>query len=292
MTAMVYMFRPLVSRFAIFAASLAVHAVMIMPLGWAADASGWDGDQRSAARLIAGAASGQPGQQNILRAGIEIGLAPGWKTYWRYPGDAGVAPRFDFQGSENVKTITVLWPAPQRFSEDGVNLIGYKSGVVLPLRIVPEHQRKPVTVHLKLDYGICEKICILAEAKINLVVSGEPSSHEVALSAAEARVPKPVALGEGNRLAIRAVSREAGLTPPRVVIDVAAPEASTVDLFAEGPTPDWSLPLPELITTEAGMRRFAFDLAGLPPNAKPQGSVLKFTATADNEAIEVSTALH
>lgn len=232
--------------------------------------------------------------QPILRAGIEIRLAPGWKTYWRYPGDAGVAPRLDFQGQENIKSITVLWPAPQRFSDDGVNLIGYKGGVVLPLRIVPENQRKPVTVRLKLDYGICEKICILAEANINLAVSGGPSSHEEALSAAEVRLPKQFALGEGNTPAIRTVSREAGSTPPRVIVDIAAPETSTVDLFAEGPTPDWSLPLPEQIMTKAGIRRFAFDLTGAPPDAKPQGSVLEFTFTAiaDDEAIEVSTRLH
>ena len=288
---MVYMFRPRATRFAIFAATFVLNAVMTIPPGRAADASGWDGDQRSAVRIIAGAASGQPGQE-ILRAGIEIRLASGWKTYWRYPGDAGVAPRFDFQGSENVQSITVLWPAPQRFSEDGVNLIGYKGGVVLPLRIVPENQRKPVMVNLKLDYGICEKICIWAEAQINLVVSGEPTSHEVALSAAEVRVPKQVALGEGNALAIRAVSREVGSTPPRVIIDVEAREASNVDLFVEGPTPDWSLPLPELITTRAEMRRFAFDLAGVPPDAKPQGSVLKITAVTSKETIEVSAPLN
>lgn len=190
-----------------------------------------------------------------------------------------------------MKTITVLWPAPQRFSDDGVNLIGYKGGVVLPLRIIPENQRKPVTVHLKLNYGICEKICILAEAKVNLVLSGEPSSHEVALSAAEVRVPKQVGLGEGNTLAIRAVSREAGSTPPKVVIDVAAPEASQVDLFVEGPTSGWSLPLPKLIKTHNGMRRFAFDLDGVPPDANAQSSSLRFTAVADDEAIEVSTTL-
>ena len=33
-----------------------------------------------------------------MRAGIEIRLKPGWHTYWRYPGDAGVPPRFDFAG--------------------------------------------------------------------------------------------------------------------------------------------------------------------------------------------------
>jgi hypothetical protein len=125
-----------------------------------------------------------------------------------------------------------------------------------------------------------------------LVLSGEPSSHEVELSAAEGRVPKQVALGEGRTLAIRAVSREGGSRPPRIAIDVAAPEVSNVDLFAEGPTPDWSLPLPELTAAQAGMRRFAFDLAGVPPDAKPQDSVIKITAVSGEEAIEVSAPLN
>src|SRR5215831_13606185 len=79
----------------------------------AADASPWDGDARAAMRLIAGAR--QDG--TAAGAGIEIRLAPGWKTYWRYPGDSGVPPRFDFAGSENLKSVEVLWPAPHRFSD-------------------------------------------------------------------------------------------------------------------------------------------------------------------------------
>jgi DsbC/DsbD-like thiol-disulfide interchange protein len=278
-----------VRRTAIFVASLALIITMSVT-GRAADASRWDGDQRSAVRLIAGTALDESGVR-VLRGGIEIKLAQGWKMYWRYPGDAGVPPRFDFAGSENVKAITVLWPAPQRFSEEGVNLIVYKANVILPLRIVPENQHKAVTLRVKLDYGICEKLCILAEAKIGLVLSGKAPSHEVALAAAERRVPKQVALGEGRTLAIRAIRREIGSTGPRMVVDVAASDASSVDLFVEGPTPDWALPLPELISTEAGLRRFAFDLGGVPSGVNSKGSMLKFTAVAGEEAVEVSTPL-
>src|SRR5215831_11014656 len=67
---------------------------------WAADASPWDGDTRAGLRLVAGT---RPNDASA-RAGIEIKLAPGWKTYWRYPGDSGVPPRFDFAGSQNVKS--------------------------------------------------------------------------------------------------------------------------------------------------------------------------------------------
>jgi hypothetical protein len=50
--------------------------------------------------------------------------------------------------------------------------------------------------------------------------------------------------------------------------------------------------LPELITTQAGMRRFGFDLAGVPPDAKQQGAVIKITAVSGEEAIEASAPLN
>jgi hypothetical protein len=97
----------------------------------AADASPWDGDARSSVRLIAGDPDGA-----TLRAGVEIRLAPGWKTYWRYPGDSGVPPRFDFAQSSNVKSVTLSWPSPRRFVDDGGQAIGYEGDVIFPLRIL------------------------------------------------------------------------------------------------------------------------------------------------------------
>jgi DsbC/DsbD-like thiol-disulfide interchange protein len=253
----------------------------------AEDASRWDGDTRSAVRLIAGS---QPAGAAVMRAGIDLKLKPGWHTYWRYPGDAGVPPRFDFQGSKNVKAVEVLWPAPQRLPEAGMIAIGYSSSLVLPLQITPHERGKPVTLRLKLDYAVCEKLCVPAEAKVELVVAGGTSSQDAALAAAEARVPKQVALGEGGALAIRSVRRDDGAAPPRIVVDVAGPAGT--DLFAEGPTPEWALPLPALIAgAPAGVHRFAVARDGAPPGAKFQGVQLRFTAVAGPEAIEVVTRL-
>jgi hypothetical protein len=253
----------------------------------AEDASRWDGDTRSAVRLIAGS---QPAGAALVRAGIDLQLKPGWHTYWRYPGDAGVPPRFDFQGSKNVKAVEVLWPAPQRLPEAGMIAIGYSSSLVLPLQITPQDRGKPVTLQLKLDYAVCEKLCVPAEAKVELVLAGGTSSQDAALAAAEARVPKQVALGEGGTLAIRSVRRDDDAAPPSIVVDVAGPPGT--DLLAEGPTPEWALPLPTLIAgAPAGMHRFAFARDGAPPGAKFQGAQLRFTAVAGPEAIEVVTRL-
>jgi DsbC/DsbD-like thiol-disulfide interchange protein len=258
-------------------------------LAAAQDTSAWDKELHAAARLIAGSII-EIDDTTLLRAGIEIRLDPGWHTYWRDPGDSGVPPTFDFGGSENVKSVTVLWPTPERFPDGaGGHFIGYKGNVIFPLRIVPKEAATGSSIHLKLAYAVCEKLCIPADANLKLALPGMSSANERVLIAAETRVPRSVPLGAGNSLAIRSVRREGDDGHGRVVVDVAAPDGVPVDLFAEGPTPEWSLPLPKLIGSEPGTRRFVFELQGLPPGAYPTDAMLTFTVVLPGDAIEVVT---
>jgi DsbC/DsbD-like thiol-disulfide interchange protein len=256
--------------------------LLVAPPAHAADASAWNGSDRSAVRLIVGTRNENAAN---LRAGIEMRLAPGWKTYWRYAGDSGIPPRFDFSKSRNVKSVTVRWPAPQRLTDESGTSIGYKHDLIFPLDVVPEHRGEPVTLSLAMDYGVCEKICVPVDAKVELTIEREqPGAHDSRIAAAEARVPKPATLGQDGALTIRAIKREG----TRVVVDLAYPAGESVDLFAEGPTADWALPVPSPVAgAPAGMQRFTFELDGLPPNTKPDGATLLLTAVAGERAIEV-----
>jgi DsbC/DsbD-like thiol-disulfide interchange protein len=273
--------------------AIAICAMSLLAAGNASaadDASPWDGDARSAMRVVAGS-SATP-ERAAIRAGIEIRLKKGWHTYWRYPGDAGVPPRFDFAGSQNVKSIEVLWPAPQRIPEQGLVTIGYTGDVILPLAIVPQNSGEPIKLRLKLDYAVCETLCVPAEGKAELTLGGGPSPHDGALTAAETRLPHKAAVGEGSTLAIKSVRREAAGSRARVLVDVAASPAAAVALFAEGPTPEWALPVPVAVDgAPKGLQRFAFDLDGAPPGATYDGAAIALTAVAGDAAIEVVTRL-
>ena len=254
------------------------------------DASRWNGDAHSAIRLIAG--SSPRAGPDPVRAGIEIRLKSGWHTYWRYPGDAGVPPHFDFAGSENVRSVTVRWPAPRRIPEQGLNVIGYEGSFILPLAIVPHDQSRPVILRLKLDYAVCEKLCVPAEGKSELTLSGGLSPHDGILRAAEGRVPKKVSPGDGPTLAVRSIRREDGPGRPRAVVEVAAPLGAAIDVFAEGPTSDWALPVPMPVQgPPSALQRFAFDLDGAPPGARYDGVSITLTVVSRNDAIEVVTHL-
>ncbi|MFH0297561.1 protein-disulfide reductase DsbD domain-containing protein [Bradyrhizobium sp. 31Argb] len=251
----------------------------------AEDSSPWQRDDHSAVRLLAGSRSGA-----VLLGGIAIQLEPGWKTYWRTPGDSGVPPRFDFSKSENVDAVTVLWPAPMKFDDGaGGTSLGYKHQVVLPLRIVAKSADKPLMLRANINYAVCEKLCIPVETSVELAFASVASTEDGALSSALDTVPKPANIGDPNPVTIRDVKRSGKST---VLVDVAAPEGKEVSLFVEGPTPDWALPVPKLEpNSPPGVKRFSFELDGLPPGANPDGAALKLTLVGGDRAYEFNTNL-
>lgn len=237
-------------------------------------------------RLLAGSRSGA-----VLLGGIAFQLQPGWKTYWRTPGDSGVPPRFDFSKSDNVEAVTIMWPAPQKFDDGaGGHSIGYRDQIVLPLRIVAKAADKPVTLRAEINYAVCEKLCIPVEASAELGFNSVASTEDANLRAALDTVPKPANIGDPNPLTIRDVKRDG---PGNVVVDVVTPDSRNVNLFVEGPTPDWALPIPAPVPhSPPGVIRFAFELDGLPPGAKPDGAALKFTLVGPDKAYEFNTNLN
>jgi DsbC/DsbD-like thiol-disulfide interchange protein len=260
-------------------------ATMFCAPARADDASPWSEDIRSAIRLIAGSNQGAA----PLRAGVEIKLQPGWKTYWRYPGDSGVPPRFDFSGSDNLKSAKVLYPAPHLFTDESGNSLGYKDSVTFPVQVTPKLAGRPVTLALKLDYAVCEKLCVPAQGSAALTLVAGDSAQDAALRDAETRVPQKVSAAQAG-LTVRRVNNAA---KPLVMVDLKAPAGAPVDIFVEGPTPEWALPIPKPAPgAPDGHRQFGFELDGLPPGVDPKGQFdLTFTVVEGGRAIEVATHL-
>ncbi|RTL52184.1 MAG: cytochrome C biogenesis protein [Bradyrhizobiaceae bacterium] len=252
----------------------------------AQDVSAWAADKYSAVRLLAGSRNGA-----VLLGGIGFKLDPGWKTYWRSPGDSGVPPRFDFSKSENVEAVNVLWPAPKKFPDgNGGFSLGYHDQVVVPLRIVTKNADQPVTLRAHIDYAVCDKLCIPVDADLELPFVSVASMQDSVLSSALESVPKPASIGDPNPLTIRDVKR---IGPKTVQVNVVAPEGVEAALFVEGPTPDWALPIPKLAKREPhNVQRFTFDLDGVPPGVSPNGAALKFTLSGGNRTYEFNTNLN
>jgi DsbC/DsbD-like thiol-disulfide interchange protein len=179
--------------------------------------------------------------------GLHLDLAPGWKTYWRAPGDAGIPPRFDWSGSVNLKAVHVHWPAPSVFHTNGYQTIGYVEDLVLPLEIVPEDPSRPVDLKLHMELGICDDICLPAflELSSTLIPPGTP---DPALRKALERGP-----ASGKSAGLKGISCDVvpikdGL---RITATVLLPRQSGTETVAFE-TADPTVWVSESITTRAG----------------------------------------
>jgi len=169
-------------------------------------------------------------------AALRIDLAPGWKTYWRAPGEGGIPPLFDWSGSRNLGAVQLHWPLPQVFETNGIRAIGYGDGLLLPIEVHPSDPGAPVVLALAVDIGVCADICQPATLVLGPVVldAGDAAPDPAIRAALDARPLDGRAAGVSD-LRCRAEPATAGL---RLVAEVTAPPlgaAETVVIEADAP---------------------------------------------------------
>ena len=144
-----------------------VVTALLYPARASADAaSPWYETEQGRARLIA--ATADPGSAASIGLGLQFELAPHWKIYWRSPGDAGFPPQLDWKGSTNLADATIAWPAPERFSVQGLETAGYSGAVVLPITVRVAQPGQPLHLKAHLSYLTCSAICVPRETDLAL----------------------------------------------------------------------------------------------------------------------------
>ena len=133
--------------------------------------SDWSVGETSKLRLIS--AYSQNDSKNFM-IGLEYQMDPGWKTYWKSPGDGGFAQSISWENSTNVKNVNILWPTPIEFEILGLTSLGYQNDIIFPLEIELEDESKNTFLNLHITFLICKEICIPGDATIFLEIpSGE-----------------------------------------------------------------------------------------------------------------------
>lgn len=193
-------------------------------------ASPWSGQHGEKARMRLIAAGREHG---IYKVAAEIRLPPTAITYWRTPGDAGVPPQFSIAESENVADAKVLFPAPRRIDEQGMEAFGYRGGVVFPIQVAARDASKPVRLRLTVAYAVCDNICIPEKSSAELILpSSIDSPQGIAFGTAEARVP--LLLPASDLVKKVQIKPDTAAASPAWLLTWEG-DARPTDLFAEAP---------------------------------------------------------
>lgn len=177
---------------------LAAAATALWSHAAGASSSRWETAEGGRVRLVS---SGLPDETGRLRAILEIDLKPGWKTYWREPGAAGVPPSIDASGSPQVEAATLAYPAPERHFDGDLPWAGYGRSVALPVTFsITPGRLEPIDVSVFL--GLCETICVPLQANLTLDPTEAPDDPADAARVANAfdALPLPASDGFGVKL--------------------------------------------------------------------------------------------
>gem|GEM_PF-4465614 len=157
-----------------------------LPALQAAD-SGWlQSPTNDHAKVRLRADTSQPGETRLLLA---IELQKGWKTYWRSPGEGGIAPAITWQS--NPPPVTWYWPTPQRFEVAGISTQGYHDRVELPMVMKGTAPRQLAGT---LTLSTCSNVCILTDYPFSLDLAA-PSDAQFDHDFAQAMGQVPIAEG-------------------------------------------------------------------------------------------------
>jgi DsbC/DsbD-like thiol-disulfide interchange protein len=230
-----------------------------------ATSSDWVETEGGAVRLVT---TGMPGADGKFTGILDIMLKPGWKTYWRDPGDAGVPPSLDVSRSANIDSAELSFPAPTRHDEGDFTWAGYAAPVAFPVAFTAKDPAQPVTLDADVFLGICQTICIPVKAEFHLDPAHDATNPDDAdaVKAAQAALPSPASAAFGAT-----VTGRSGTT---LTIAAKVPgDPATADIFlASDGTFTFGTPKRSV---EDGKVEFTVEIDG--PDTMPTGSAIFYT---------------
>lgn len=211
-------------------------------------------------------------------SGLSLQLAPGWKTYWRAPGEGGIPPRFNWSGSENLADVDVRFPIPKVMDQNGVRSIGYESDVIFPLLVTARNAAKPVSLRAEIEVGVCEEVCIPMTLRLaaDLPAGG---AYDAGIGTSLENQPREGGSFEceiapiSDGLWLRATTAEASVRAEVAIIETAAPGV-------------WVSPSD---MTQSG-RNLVAEVEMVPPDAQPfalSRSEVRMTLIGGGDAVEM-----
>ncbi len=206
--------------------------------------------------LLANSGTIVPGK--AVTAGFLLRMDPGWHTYWKNPGEAGLATEIKWKLPPGFVAGPVEWPLPEKQTEEGdVVTYGYADETMLIVPITVPSDVTPgtkVTFSADVSWLECKSSCVPGSASVQIELPVSASSGEAAhkdlFDKYGARVPPPHTESDNLRIRIQAVSKTINID----AVLPFAPSPGTIDFYPEViPNAQLSRPVIHLNGTTAGI---------------------------------------
>jgi len=129
----------------------------------------YQGRELVKATLLADASAIVPGKP--FTAGLLLRMAPGWHTYWKFSGDAGLPTEIKWNLPPGWKVSEIQWPIPLKTNDPGdIQTYGYQDEILLMQELTPPAKIdvSPVKLSAEANWLVCEKICIPGGGTVEL----------------------------------------------------------------------------------------------------------------------------
>jgi thiol:disulfide interchange protein len=156
-------------KLAVRLAADALVCLSIFALASHGQSQSYEGKQLVKAELLADTAAVVPSKP--FTVGLLLQMAPGWHTYWKFSGDAGLPTEVKWKLPQGWKVGEIQWPIPLKTTDPGdIQTYGYQDEVLLMQEITPPASISDSTVKLvaEANWLVCEKICIPGNANLQL----------------------------------------------------------------------------------------------------------------------------
>lgn len=269
----------------------ALALALAAPLPARAAAGPWSAAKTVEGRLIAAVEA--TGELAEIPLGLELKLKPGWKTYWRSPGDAGLPLEADWTGSANLAAAKLSWPAPRRFTLLGLQTFGYEGTVVLPLKAQLSRAGRALELKASVNLLVCEALCVPQTVQVALSLpAGEAAPGPEAQAVSQARSAVP---GDGRAAGLAVEGTRAVTLDGKAALEITASAREAFaapDIIVEA-DPYLALAPPAVTLTGNGRRaRLVLPLSeALPPGAGLAGRKITLTLLDGARAMETQATI-
>lgn len=252
---------------------IAALLICAAPVPVQAGASDWYEVEGGRVRLVT---AGRPDVEGTLRGALQIELHPGWKTYWRDPGDAGIPPTIKVDRSLNVASVEIGFPAPMHFEDGYASWAGYAHSLSLPLTFKVPVPDAAVIVTADVLLGICESICIPVNAALEVDPNVDPDNGEHGEIIRQGFAALPAASHDGFEIVS---SRTEG---HHVIVKARIPDGQAPDLFVASPQ-DWRLGPARMLPSDPGHALFRIKILDRPGTS---AATFTYTLSAGGRAVD------